>query len=648
MIDIKNLSVQFSGENLFENVNLKLGKNDKIALVGPNGTGKSTFLKLLYGFEKPESGEIRKQKGIRTGYLQQDLIAFKGHSLFEEVKSSLPDINYLDFREAEILELLNSTPDENDRNELLEELGDLHHKKEEIDFYAANSRIEKVLIGLGFKEKDFERGTEQFSGGWQMRIQLAKILLSENDLILLDEPTNHLDIDTLTWLENFLQNFNGSLIIVSHDRHFVNSVTNKTLEIFDKKINFFPGNYSSYLTFKDERDRQLRLQQKNLEKKIKDTEKFIERFRYKATKAKQVQSRIKQLEKMESINIADEEKRIDLRFPEPPKSGIIPVELKNVDLSYGPLEVLKKVNLQIEHGDKIAIVGPNGTGKTTLAKIIGSKLSPTMGKITYSHNTMVSYYEQEVADSIDPENDLIDALEGVNGDLTPGQIRTILGSFLFSGDDVFKKIKVLSGGEKSRVALARLLLTESNLIILDEPTNHLDFSSKEILQNALINFSGTLIIVSHDIDFLKPLVNKVLEIRQCEANLFIGGIDYYLLKRKELLEQDLIKKTENELKSNRKDQKRIEAEKRNRKYNRTKELREQVNACEKEIERLEEMKNNLEMELSDVQIFSNPQLAKSKNLEYEQAKKLLKENYARWTDLSHQIEEIEKSFDEIN
>jgi ATP-binding cassette subfamily F protein 3 len=499
-----------------------------------------------------------------------------------------------------------------------------------------------------FKEKDFSRGTEQFSGGWQMRIQLAKILLSENDLILLDEPTNHLDIDTLTWLEEFLQNFKGSIIIVSHDRHFINNVVNKTLEVFDKKISFFPGNYSAYINFKDERDRMLRLQQKNLEKKIKDIEKFVERFRYKATKAKQVQSRIKQLEKIETVSIAVEEKKIDLRFPDPPKSGVVPVELFNVDLSYGSLDVLKNVNLQIERGDKIAIVGPNGAGKTTLAKILGGKLKPSRGNIIYGHNTIVSYYEQEVADSLNLENDLIDTLEEINNDLTPGQIRTILGSFLFSGDDVFKKVKVLSGGEKSRIALARLLLTESNLILLDEPTNHLDFSSKEILQNALINFAGTLIIVSHDIDFLKPITNKVLEIRECEAKLFIGGIDYYVLKRKELLDSSVQKKVEDEDKSSRKDQKRIEAEKRNQKYALTKKLKEKITHCETNIEKFEAIKNKLETELSDSKIFSNPQLAKSKNLEYDRTKSSLEGEYNNWTDLSRQIEEIEKTFDDNN
>lgn len=646
MIDITNLSVQFTGENLFENVNLKIGKHDKIALVGSNGTGKSTFLKLLNGLELPETGKISCQKGIRLGYLQQDSIAYKGQTLFNEVKSALPDIKSLAEREKEIIDGLN-VPDilEDDRNELLEELGEIHHRKEDIDFYSADSKIEKVLEGLGFYVKDFTRKTEDFSGGWQMRIHLAKILLSENDLILLDEPTNHLDIDTLTWLEEYLKIYSGALIIVSHDRHFVNSVTNKTLEVFDKQINFFPGNYNAYLLFKDEREIQLREMQRVREKKIKETERFIERFRYKATKAKQVQSRIKQLDKIETISTAEEEKKIELRFPEPPRSGVVPVQVNNVFKSYDTLEVLNNVNLQIEREDKIAIVGPNGAGKTTLAKIIGNKLKPTKGEIAYGHNTIVSYYEQEVAEAINPEDDLIDALEEMNNDLSAGHIRTILGSFLFSGDDVFKKIKVLSGGEKSRVALARLLLTQSNLIILDEPTNHLDFSSKEILQQALIKFTGTLIIVSHDIDFLKPIVNKVLEIRDQKVKVFIGGIDYYLQKRKEIAEATSQKKETTEQKSTRKDQKRLEAELRQQKFALTKGFKTNLKTCEDKITKLEELKKSLEEELSDHVIFSNPQLAKEKNVEYDKTKDALETEYNRWTDLTHKIEEIETSFD---
>lgn len=644
MIDIKKLSIQFTGENLFDNVNLRISKHDKIALVGSNGTGKSTLLKLLFGIEQPESGEIFRQKGIRIGYLQQDLISSKGQTLFEEVKSSLPNLKSLDERESEILEGLNSPSlSFEDREELIEELGEIHHKKEQIDFYSADSRIEKVLEGLGFKSNDFVRNTAEFSGGWQMRIQLAQILLAENDLILLDEPTNHLDLDTLTWLEEFLQNFKGSLIIVSHDRHFVDSVTNKTLEVFDKQVSFFPGNYSAYLKYKDERDLQLRSQQKAQEKKIKETEKFIERFRYKSTKAKQVQSRIKQLEKLDTISIAEEERRIELRFPDPPRSGVVPVELKNISKSYGELRVLENVNMLIERGDKIAIVGPNGAGKTTLAKIIGGKLKPSSGELIYGHNTLFSYYEQEVADALNPEDDLIDTLEEINSDLSVGHLRSILGSFLFSGDDVFKKIKVLSGGEKSRVALARLLLTPSNLIILDEPTNHLDFSSKEILKRALIEFTGTLIIVSHDIDFLAPITTKVLDIRDQHVNVIVGGIDYYLQKQKD--EHDIANENKfTDQKNNRKDQKRLEAEIRQQKFALTKDLKKTLVKCEVEIDKLESAKSNLEVDLANPEIFSNPQNSKEKNLDYERTKSQLDIEYNRWTEISHKIEEIEKSF----
>lgn len=649
MIDISNLSIQFTGENLFEGVNLRISRHDKVALVGSNGTGKSTFLKLLYGIEQPETGSIRKQKGIRIGYLPQDIIAFRGQTLFNEVKASLPDIRSLDEREKLVLEnLSDQNISEEDRAEVLEELGEIHSRKDQIDFYSADSRIEKVLMGLGFREKDFFRRTEEFSGGWQMRIQMAKILLSQNDLLLMDEPTNHLDIDTLGWLIDYLQSSDSALLIISHDRHFINCVTNRTIEVFDRQINFYSGNYSQYLIYKEEREKQLLALQKNREKRKKEIEGFVERFRYKASKARQVQSRVKQLEKIETIDLASDEKKIELRFPDPPKSGVVPVEIKNLNHSYGSLDVLKNVNLQIEREDKIAIVGPNGAGKTTLAKIIASKLTATNGTVTLGHNTILSYYEQEVADSIDPEYDLIDALEEMNNDLSAGQLRGILGSFLFSGDDVFKKIKVLSGGERSRVALSRLLLTKANLIILDEPTNHLDFSSKAILQEALMNFSGTLIIVSHDIDFLHPIVNKVIEIRDCFVKVFPGNIDYYMLKRQEILEQkaESVEPTSAD-KTNRKDQKRIEAELRQKKFAATKDLRAKLEKCEKEVSNLEELKSRLEGELSNAKIFTNPQLAKEKNLEYEKTKTQLDTTYHIWTELSDKLEEIEKSFEVI-
>lgn len=646
MIDIQNLSIQFTGENLFENVNLKISRHDKIALVGSNGAGKSTFLKLLYGLEQPESGSIKKQKGIRIGYLPQEIIGFKGNRLFEEVKSSLQDIATLEEREKIVIDALNDINlSEDERAELIDELGEIHQRKEELDFYSANSKIEKVLIGLGFSDKDFFRYTDEFSGGWQMRIQMAKILLSENDLILMDEPTNHLDIDSLEWLIDYLQNTSSAIIIVSHDRHFVTSVTTKTLEVYNRQINFYSGNYSQYLLFKEEREKQLISLQKQQEKKIKELEKFIERFRYKATKAKQVQSRIKQLEKIEVVEIMEEEKKIELHFPEPSTSGIIPVELVNISHSYNDINVLKDINLAIERGDKIAVVGPNGAGKTTLTKIISSRISPTSGKINYGNNTIISYYEQEVADSINPDFDLIDALEDVNSEIPIGRIRTILGSFLFSGDDVFKKIKVLSGGEKSRIALARLLLTRSNFIILDEPTNHLDFNSKEILQKALIEFSGTMMIVSHDIDFLRPIVNKVFELRNNKVKIYLGGIDDYLSKRLDVEKQEIKNQIESTNDKSRKDQKRLEAELRQKKYKATKELKTELEKIENDIAQLEEEKKKLEILLADPKTFSSPQLAKETNSKYEFTKNELESKYERWTTISQKIEEIEKQFE---
>lgn len=645
MIDIKNLSIQFTGENLFENVNIKLHRNDKIALVGSNGKGKSTFLKLLVDLERPEEGQIIKQKGLRIGYLPQEIVGFKGKSVLEEVKSAIPEVESLIERENEIIHQLNSPLlDHEDREELLNALGSLHHRKDELDFYSVESRIEKVCNGLGFKERDLLRKTEEFSGGWQMRMQLAKILLAENDLLLLDEPTNHLDIETLQWLIEFLQSWNSSIIVVSHDRHFVNSVTSKTLEIFNNQINFFPGNYEHYLNFKTERDIQLKELQKNQEKKIKETEKFIERFRYKNTKAKQVQSRIKMLEKMDTVQLIEQEKQIEIEFPDPPKSGIVPIELRNISKFYGELEVFSNINLSIERGEKIAIVGANGTGKTTLAKIIGSKIQPTSGEVVYGNNTIISYYEQEIADSLNPENDLIDTLEEINEELSAGQIRKILGSFLFSGDDVFKKVKVLSGGEKSRLALARLLLTKSNLVILDEPTNHLDFSSKEILQKALIGFQGTMLIVSHDIDFIKPIASKVLEIKDGGITIYYGGIDYYFFKKTQIQEEKYTDKKTSNNKFTRKDQKRIEAEIRQQKFTLTRDLRSQLEKCEKEISILEELRINLEKELSDPSIFGNPVLSKSKNIDYDRTKYLLEEEYNRWTEISNELEKIELSF----
>ncbi len=649
MIDIRNLSVQFTGENLFSNVNLKINKGDRIALVGSNGSGKSTLLRLLTGEEHPETGDLFIQKGTRTGYLPQEFIALKGKNLLEEVRSSVYNIADIEKREKELLREIEIESDIEKKSEIASLIGELNSGKERIDYYSIDSRAQKVLIGLGFSESDFDRNIEEFSGGWQMRAELAKLLLEENDLLLLDEPTNHLDIDSLRWLTAFLKSYRGAMIIVSHDRYFINAVTERTLEIYNKNVSFFNGRFSEYQEYREERNRQLLAEYKNQQKKRKSVEKFIERFRYKATKAKQVQSRIKQLDKDENIILPEEENEINIRFPDPPKSGIIPIDLKEISKFYGNLKVFSDFTLQIERGDKIALVGPNGAGKTTLSKIISGRLSPTGGERITGHNTSVSYYAQEVTEDLDMEKDVLDSMMDISDEYTPGQLRTLLGSFLFSDEDIFKKVSVLSGGEKSRVALAKLMLTKANLIILDEPTNHLDFNSKKVLQQALINFSGTVVLVSHDIDFLAPITNKTIEVRNNRLKIYYGNINYYLEKKEEEEEQTTSapKQARKDTgKVTRKEQKRIEAELRKKRYSLTRDLKKNIETAEKALEENEAKKNRLEEELADPDIYNNPGLAKEKNLEYGKIKETLENLYEKWAGLQEELEEIEKSIED--
>lgn len=475
-----------------------------------------------------------------------------------------------------------------------------------------------------------------------MRIELAKILLADNDAILLDEPTNHLDMDSLQWVIDFLKNYKGTLILISHDQHFVNSVTEKTVEIFNKKVNTFNGNYAKYLKFKKERDEQLINQIKNREREVKQLNRFIERFRYKATKARQVQSRIKMLERLEEIDAPESESKIDIHFPEAERSGSVPVELINVSKTYTTLPVFENVNLQIHRGDKIAFVGPNGAGKTTLAKIIAGKLPPSKGNVKIGHKTYVSYYAQEVTEELNPGNDLIDTMSSVTEDLTIGRIRTILGSFLFSDDDVFKKVQVLSGGEKSRLALAKILVQKANLIILDEPTNHLDFDSKNILQKALIKFNGTLVIVSHDVDFIRPIANKVIEIRNSRIKEYPGNIDYYLEKQKSEQVEEI---NNNKSKNYKKEEKRRVAEIRQQKSKATSKLKSDLERIEEEIAKLEEEKLETEQTLADPSIYNDAEKVKSLKTLYSEVQQSLELNYERWTDLSSKLESIEKEFD---
>ncbi len=645
MISVRDLSIGFGGNPLFENANFKIERDDKIALVGSNGAGKTTLLRIIAGEEEPDEGEIQKQKGISVGYLPQEFLELKGGTVFDEVKSALKLHNELEAAENIIQERLSSEKiSRSEKEKLLRELGEIQHRKEISDYYSAEAKIKRTLTGLGFAEKDFYRSIDEFSGGWKMRVHLAKILVAENDLIMLDEPTNHLDLFSLRWLISFLENFKGALLIVSHDRYFIERITNKTFEISNRKINAFPGKFPDYLKFKKEREEQLLSLKKNQEKKIRETQKFIERFRYKATKAKQVQSRIKFLEKLEKIEIENAEREIKIKFNEPPRLPAIPLEVKNVYKSYGELKVLEDVSFTLERGDKMAFVGVNGAGKSTLAKIISGKLFPDKGKVIVHEMTKVGYYSQEVADNLDMNADALDTLMREEHDYTLAQIRSILGAFLFSDDDAFKKVSVLSGGEKSRLALARLLLQKTNLLVLDEPTNHLDYASKEVLQKALIDFQGSVILISHDVDFMKPFINKVLLFENKRVKLFHGGIEYFL---KKFSFENAISKPAHENKNelSRKELKRREAELRQKKFRATKNLKERIEKLENEIETLEEKIAFLQNEMTKEEVYSNPQKMKEVQTNFKNSKETLNAALTEWTELSEQLEKIEKEFD---
>ncbi len=650
MIALSNLSLQFNGKYLFQDINYTINSGDKISLVGANGTGKSSLLKLINNELQPESGKIFRQKSISIGYLPQDHITHQGKTLLDEAKSALTSIVSLNEKEIFITDsLAKDDLTEEIRTDLINQLGEVHYKLQELDSYSIESKIEKILIGLGFEESDFHRLTNEFSGGWQMRIALAKILISQNDILLMDEPTNHLDLDSLEWLISFLKSFKGALLIVSHDKRFINNVTNKTLEIFMSKFFSFNGDYDAYLRYKDERDAQLSNQYIIQQKKIKNTEIFIERFRYKATKAKQVQSRIKQLDKIELIELPENTENIFIRFPEPPLSGKTNIELKSIYKSYGDKIIFSDLDFKVNRGEKIAFVGTNGAGKTTLSKIISGQLNFDKGERIMGHNTLISYYAQDVADNLDPDIDILETLEGIAENKTLGQLRSLLGSFLFTGDDVFKKVGVLSGGEKSRVALAKILLTKANFIILDEPTNHLDISSKKVLQQALIDFTGSLILVSHDVDFLIPIVNKVLEIKKNERKIFDGGIEFYLSKKLEQAsKEDIITTSINNNTSetiSKKDQKRLDAANRQKKYLASKLLIENISYLESQIESLERKVKELETDMTLPKVYSSPVKAKETLFSYKETKTKLEAKIKEWESLSEKLQIIEKQFD---
>ena len=650
MLQIENCSLYFGDRPLFDGISATINPGERIGLVGPNGAGKSTLLKLISGEMEPDGGRIRMAGDATVGYLPQDGVEPEpGRTVYEEVEAVFKDVIALREEQKTLQKKLdNLDHDSPEHKQALERFGVVQHALEQAGAYSLESSIQKVLKGLGFSEEDALRPVTEFSGGWLMRVALAKLLLKQPTYLLLDEPTNHLDIESLRWIEKFLISYGGTVLMVSHDRAFLNSITERTLAISRGYLRDYAGNYSFYEKKYAEELEQLKKEYEQQQKEIKQTQEFIDRFRYKATKAKQVQSRIKQLEKMELVEIEQEQSDISFSFPPPQRSGQIVLRLSDIVKSYGENTVFDGIDYEIERGDKIAVVGPNGAGKSTFIRILAGIEPFDSGEREVGYNVTPGYFAQHQADELQRENSALDEMRLAGSREPETRLRTILGCFLFEGDDVFKKVGVLSGGEKSRVALAKMLLNPGNFLIFDEPTNHLDMQSKQILQQALMQFEGTLMIVSHDRDFLDPIVNKTLEIRPGEIKTWLGDLSYYLEKTEDREKEEEATKNGNssdsQKKLSRKEERRIEAERRNALSRKLKPLKKRLEDIESDIAAKEQRKEEIEDLMAESSFYDDSDKVKEISLEYENLKMELAEMMHKWEEIAGRIEFVESEY----
>jgi len=633
MLNIHNISVSFSGEYLFEEVSYQLSPGDRVGLIGKNGAGKSTMLKLLAKEYEVDQGTIAIDKNISLGFLKQDIDFEKGRTVIEEAQQAFTEIKALEKQIEEVNNALASRTDYESESyhELMVSVGDLSDRYEIIGGYSYQGETERVLQGLGFVRGDFDKSTDTFSGGWRMRIELAKLLLQKNDVLLLDEPTNHLDIESILWFENFLIQYTGVVVIVSHDKMFLDNVTNRTIEISMGRIYDYPKPYTAFLALRDEIRTQQMAAQKNQEKQIQQTEKLIEKFRAKASKASMAQSLIKKLDKIERIEVDQQETAaMKLDFPVSVTPGKVVLELNNVSKAYGPKQVLRDVNLLVARSSKIAFVGQNGQGKTTLAKIIAEALEH-QGELKRGHNVQIGYFAQNQAEYLDGEKTVHDTMLDAANESNRIKVRDILGAFLFQGDDVDKYVKVLSGGERNRLALAKLLLEPFNVLVMDEPTNHLDIQSKEVLKQALQRFEGTLILVSHDRDFLQGLSSIVYEFRDQKIKEFLGDIDDYLSMRKLEDFRAVEKQTQQQQKTaSAPNSYKIDKQKKSLK-NKLSNIEQKIAQAEKEIAEIDtELAINYDQTISEEGFFDR----------YQQKKNDLEALMQEWESLSEALEGI--------
>lgn len=646
MISINNLSVQFSGESLFDHVSFIINDKDRIGLVGKNGAGKSTLLKIIKGVQKPDEGDVILPDGYSVGYLPQEMEICSDRTVMEETMNAFGEVVHLEQMISAFEKLIAERDDyESDSyHKLIRKHSDALERYHLIGGQAIHVNIEKVLLGLGFEREEFPRKMDTFSSGWQMRVEIAKILLQQHDVILLDEPTNHLDIESIQWLEEFLETYKGAVVLVSHDRAFLDNVTRRSIEISLGKIYDYKANYSEYVLMREERMESQLATHNNQQRQIRQIERFVERFRSKATKAKQVQSRIKLLEKIDLVEVdMVDESGIRFRFPPAPHSGKIILEGIGLCKDYPQKRVLNDLNFSVIKSDRIAFVGKNGEGKTTLSKVI-NRMVDFSGELKYGHNVVIGYYAQNQSDYLDPEKTVFKTID----DIAVGDIRTrikgILGGFLFSGDDIEKKVKVLSGGEKSRLSLAKLLLTPANLLILDEPTNHLDMRSKDVLKSALLQYNGTLLIVSHDRDFLQGLTNRVFEFRRGTMKEYIGDIYDFLEQRRlqSLKELETAQKNSGlQASVEQVSQNKIDWEKRRENEKEIRKMKSQVAKCEVEIEQLEAEIKDKEGMLGSPDKYQQKIQDGSLYKEYETLKTSLERAMKRWEELNYELEILE-------
>ncbi len=637
MLNIHNLTVSFQGDDLFSGITFQLRSGDRVGLVGKNGAGKSTLLKILSGEQEYDGGQIASDKEISIGFLKQDIDFIKGRTVLEEAYEAFVLIKKLEKQLEKINhQLAERTDYESDSyHQLMVDVNEIQHQYEIHGGYNYQGDTERVLQGLGFQSEDFNMATDTFSGGWRMRIELAKLLLQNNDILLLDEPTNHLDIESILWLEDFLKNYTGAIVIVSHDRMFLDNITNRTIEISLGRIYDYNKPYTQYLVLRKELREQQLATQKNQQKQIEHTEKLIEKFRAKATKATMAQSLIKKLDKIDRIEVDEDDNSVmSLHFPVSINPGKVVIEIDNLSKNYGDKKVLHNVNLLLERNSKTAFVGQNGQGKSTLAKCIVGDISYE-GKLTLGHNVEIGYFAQNQADSLDGTKTVLDTMIDAANEKNRSKVRDVLGAFLFRGDDVDKYVRVLSGGERNRLALAKLLLQPFNVLVMDEPTNHLDIKSKNVLKEALIKYEGTLLLVSHDRDFLQGLSSKVYEFKDRKIKEYLGDINYYLEQRnlqnmREAEKRTKITSDENTSKpSNKneyKNQKKLKSL--NNKLSKTETA---INKLEKEIKEIDfELSVNYDETISQSNFFEN----------YQEKKKELEKFMESWELITEEIENL--------